>query len=220
MIKYLLFFFLFFGLHYIEGLPPVGPFSVAQLWKIPLLAYFVVLCVKNRKRERFETVGYWYSAEAFLCPAVFANFLSVVQFAMKQLPLVLAFGAFKNKWGRNVRLLEKILYAYAQFVCLASVVTLSGLVEPLRDMKSAEAYLEGMEYQASVFTAPHAASSYFVVAILVLMTGFVMKKFRTRTSRLFNAALLVVALVSLFEAYVRTGWLMLLVALVDRKSVV
>lgn len=214
-IKYLFFFFLYFFLHYIEGLPTTGSLSIAQIWKIPLLLYFIFINIRiSRKRKRFEYLGYLYSLEAFLCPAFIASPLPVITFASKQLPLVLSFGFWMSTFKGNVNKLETILYSLVQFICLSSFLTLTGLVKPLKDAVSAEAFIEGLSYYGGVFGVPHAAASYFVIAIIVLSTGFFLGRFKKTSTKIFNLFLIGIAFVSLFHSYVRTGWLMLLVSFV------
>lgn len=53
-----------------------------------------------------------------------------------------------------------------------------------------------------------------MAAILILLDGFVRKRFGRRLERWFNFGLILVGLVSVFQAYVRTGWLMLLLGVV------
>lgn len=214
-ILYIVCFVAFVGVHYMEGLPPVGGFSMAQLWKIPILMYLLFICMTSRRKYAFEKSAYYYSIESFLCPAIITNPLSIIIFASKQLPLVLFFGFIKKKLGDDINILERILFTLAQFICLTSLLTLTGMVEPIRGFMSAEAFIEDMNYYSSLFGAPHAASSYFFISVMVLITGFALKRFRSLKSKFFNGTLLGVALLSLFEAYVRTGWLMLIVALIS-----
>lgn len=106
------------------------------------------------------------------------------------------------------------MYVLAQFVCLTSFVTLIGLISPLQEVRYAESVgIEGLSYYSSIFGSFHAASSYFCMAILVLIHGFYTRRFFTLYSKCFNIVLIIVAFVSIYKAYVRTGWLMLLVGL-------
>lgn len=210
-IKYILAFVLFFFLHYIEGLPPLAGLSIAQLWKLPILLVLIIcLFVKAQPLKKFERFGYLFSIEPFLSLGILSNPMSVFLFSVKQLPLILFF----NFWQRlDVVKLEKYLLWFAQFVCLASFITLLGIIEPLKAYGSADGFMEGLEYYSSVFGAPHSASSYFAVASIVIIFFFMRGKFNTKKEKLFNGLLLLIALYSLYLAYVRTGWLMLLVSL-------
>ena len=211
--KYLFFFLLYFSIHYLEGLPPIGAFSFAQFWKIPLLLYLLVYALKYvRSRPLFEKASYGLSIESFFSPEVWLNPLSVLISASKQLPLVLFFRYWLVKFRAKYKVLQTILYSLAQYVCLSALPVLLGIVEPLRGMMSAESFgVEGLVYFSGVFGAPHAASSYFCIAILVLFHGFLIGHFKTRRAKIYNLALILVALVAIFKAYVRTGWLMLIV---------
>lgn len=87
---YILCFLAFFLIHYLEGLPPIGAFSFAQLWKIPLLLYLLLYNILNlRKKERFEKAGYLLSAEYAFCPEILINPLNTLIRISKQLPRLL-----------------------------------------------------------------------------------------------------------------------------------
>ena len=118
-------FVLFFFLHYIEGLPPLAGLSIAQLWKLPILLVLIIcLFVKAQPLKKFERIGYLFSIEPFLSLGILSNPMSVFLFSVKQLPLILFF----NFWQRlDVVKLEKYLLWFAQFVCLASFITLLGI---------------------------------------------------------------------------------------------
>lgn len=201
-------------MHYLEGLPPIGPFSFAQLWKIPILLYLITEVITYKKKEPFEKCAYWSAIETFFCPAILTNPFSIILYASKQLPLVLCFGYARKKFENKIDTLEKILYALAQFICLSSLITLLGIIEPIRGYRSADAFVTNMDYYSSVFTSTHAASSYFFIAAMVLINGFVLNKFNSIGSKIYNGVLLIVAFVSLFKAYTRTGWLMMAVAII------
>ena len=213
-ITYLIAFLIFFGLHYLEGLPPIGPFSFAQLWKIPLLVYFVVEVITYKRKMSFEKFAYWSSIETFFCPAILTNPFSIILYASKQLPMLLCFGYLRKKNKYDIEKLEKLLFILAQFICLSSLITLLGIVEPLSSYKSADAFMEDLIYYSSVFTSAHAASSYFFIAAMVLINGFVLNRFHSIGSKIYNGILLIVAFISLFKAYTRSGWLMMVVAII------
>lgn len=64
-ILYIVCFVAFVGVHYMEGLPPVGGFSMAQLWKIPILMYLLFICMTSRRKYAFEKSAYYYSMNRF-----------------------------------------------------------------------------------------------------------------------------------------------------------
>lgn len=214
-LKYLILFICYFFIHYIEGFPPIGSLSIAQLWKIPLLLYLLVyniLFVKNR--PIFEKTGYWLSIEYFFSLETVIKPLNVIIRVSKQLPFILFLGFWRRAFAEKKDVLIKILYGLAQFICLASLPVLLGIIQPLQGEMSAESFgIEGLIYFSSIFGAPHAAASYFCGAVLVLINGFFSNRFTTQISKLFNGILVIIGLISLFKAYVRTGWLMFLVGL-------
>ncbi|AAQ65353.1 hypothetical protein PG_0109 [Porphyromonas gingivalis W83] len=213
---YILCFTIYFVLHYIEGFPPVFGMPIAQLWKLPLLAYLLFLSIQSKRRKyALEKSSYWMALQSSLNIESILNPIYSVTHGMKQLPLALFFRFWLVKFSNRVDRLEFFLYTLAQFVLLASLLVLVGIVSPVEDFLSADAFgIEGAVYYSGIFGAPHAASSYFAASILVLTNGFRLNKFRTSFQKGFNASLIVVGLISVFQAYVRTGWLMLLVALV------
>lgn len=214
--RYLIFFLLFFLLHYIEGVKLGGSFSIAQIWKIPLMVYLLIYTFKNiRKRFLFEKANYLTTEEFFLNKEVLLNPLNLFIGASKLLPLTLFFSYWIGKFKHKYFFLEKLLYWLAQFICLSSFLTLFNIITPLYDYSSAEYFGgEDLAYYSSVFTTSHAASSYFVISILTLINGFLNNQFKTKKSKIFNSSLLIIALVSLFKAYVRTGWMMLIIGLI------
>lgn len=215
-VYYILFFILYTAIHYLEGLSFSGPFSFAQLWKIPVLMYLLWFC--NRQvdgKPMFERSTYWLALESFFCHETLINPISSFVYTSKLLPFVLFVRFFYEKFKNRINLLEKILYAFAQYICLASLLSLSGIVEPLTNMISAESFgVEGLQYFSGLFGAPHAAGAYCCIAILILFNGFIYKRFESNISKFFNFALIAVGLISLFKSYVRTSWLMLLVGVV------
>ncbi len=212
VLKYLFFFCVYFLIHYLEGLPPIGVFSFAQFWKIPLLLYLLYYSLKYiGKRPLFEKAGFFYAIEQFFSKEIMINPLSVFIGATKSLPIILFFRYWVGRFSRRLPLLETLLYSVAQYVCLSSLPVLLGIIRPLREMVSASSFgIEGKVYFSGVFGAPHAASSYFCIAVLILLNGFLIGRFRSKFSKVYNALLIMIGLVSIFEAYVRTGWLMLL----------
>lgn len=212
VVKFCCFFIAFFLLHYLEGLPQLGAFSFAQIWKIPLMLFlFLKVISACRRYKNFERIGYLYSFEPFLCPAIVTNPFSIILFATKQLPVILFF----NFWQlfSSIRL-ERYLMWFAQFISLASLLTLLKIVEPLKAYQEAEYLVEGGEYYSSVFGSAHAASSYFVVSSVVLFFFIIKNRINTNIAKLFNIVLLIVSLYSLYLCYIRTGWLMLLVSVI------
>ena len=175
-IYYILFFCVYFFIHYLEGITTGGTFSVAQVWKIPFLLLMVLMVIKTRRSLfNFEKIGYLYAVEPFLCPALFSNPLSIIVFSSKQLPLLLCF----NFWLRfRDGTLERILLTLAQYICLTSLITLLGIIEPIQEYVSADSHYDGMVHYSSMFGKPHAASSYFCGAFLVLLYFFINKKFK------------------------------------------
>lgn len=163
----------------------------------------------------FEKASYALSIIYFFNPETLLNLLFNVVRASKQLPLALWYGFFEYRYGGKDKTLETILYSLAQFICLSSIPILLEVIAPLNPMKSAESFgVDGSVYFSGIFGATHAAASYFCVAILVLVYGFMIGRFTSTVSKIYNIILIAVGVLSIFFAYTRTGWLMLIVGLI------
>lgn len=212
---YLIVFGIYCALHYIEGFPPLLGLSVAQLWKIPLLVYLLWIFVAVQCRKlTFEKQAVGLSMVTLLNVDILYLPLFNIAQAMKQLSLVLLFRYWVYKYREDSRRVENLLYVSAQFIVLCSLVVLVRLVSPVRDFTSAGSFgVEGVYYYTGLFLAPHAAASYFVAAILTLVYGLKRGRFKTFKIKAFNLFLVCIGLYSLFQTYVRTGWLMLIVGM-------
>lgn len=209
IIGYIVFFVIFIFLQYIEGFPPIGGLSIAQLWKMfVLLWFFYILYKYDRKWFPFEKISYLCSILCFMCPAIISDPFSIVIHASKQLPLVLFFHYWMVRYSERQNVLETVLYSLAQYISILSLVCLLGVVHPIVSYKSADAYGESMEYYSALFGAVHAASSYFCIALFILLYGFKQGHFVKKTQKVYNVFLIVVLLLSLYKSFVRTGWLM------------
>lgn len=212
---YIIFFLLFFVIHYLEGLPPIGGLSFAQLWKIPILIFLLFYNLLSlRKKNVFEKSGYMLSFEYLLGPEMLLNPVKEIISISKNLPFILLFGYWIQAFQSKRETLERILYAFAQFICLSSIPFLFGIMQPLKANRSAESFgIENLTYFSGILGSSHAAASYFCAAIFVLLNGFLLRRFETKISKYYNVFLIVIGLISLFKAYTRTGWLMFLVGL-------
>lgn len=212
---YLVCFAVFFLLHYLEGMVVGGGLTVAQIWKMPVLIFLILYIISRYLRsEKFVKANYWLTGEVFLNQEIFINPMGVFVFASKLLPFPLFFTFFSSFSTTSYKKLETILYSLAQFIALTSALTLFGIVNPLKGWIEADNFGENLFYYSSVFGNPHPAASYFCISLLVLINGFKVKYFRKNRQKIFNFALILIGLVSLLKAYVRTGWLMLIVGLV------
>ena len=212
IITNLLWFVLFFSLHYVEGLPPIAGLSVAQLWKMPLIAYLLINAIHTHYHTfKFEKYGYSYSLTPFLSVEVLSSPFSVLLFSIKQLPTILFF-KFWQRFNKNT--LHKTLILISQFICLSSLLTLTNVVQPLKNYQNAESFIEGLSYYSSVFGDAHAASSYFSIASVTLIYFLINKHFKSRLSQIYNIILICIGVYSLFLAYTRTGWIIFIISLI------
>lgn len=214
-------FVLFEVIHILEGKGAIYGISIAQLWKIPVLLYFMYCLVKcDRRWFPFEKYSYLYSFENLFCPVILTYPFSIIIHASKQLPMVLFFNYWLSKF--NVETLVRILETLSQFILLSSAFVLLGIISPIYEFESAAMYGEGMTYYSGMFGAVHAASSYFCGAMLVLIDGFLKGHFVSKKQKLFNGLLILIGVISLYKTFVRTGWLMFIIGcilLIDWKKI-
>lgn len=202
-------------MHYLEGLPPVGGISFAQLWKMPVIFFLLCYAIFSlRKKQAFEKWGYTLGIEYAFGAETFINPMGMIVRIFRTLPVFLLYGFWVQKFSDRKKLIETFIYCFAQFIPLASFLVLTGIITPLQEEVSAESFgIENLVYFSGIFGSAHAASSYFCASILVLIFGFMQKRFTSRGSKIFNALLIVISLISIFRSYTRTGWLMLLVGI-------
>ena len=130
----------------------MGSLSMAQLWKIPLLAFLIFKCVSSiRRRVSFEKFGCLFSLETLLSPETIVNPTRAIVKFSKQLPLILFFGYWMGYFRGKARSLETILYAFAQFTILSALLVFLGIVEPLKAPMSADAIIDGGSYFTGIF---------------------------------------------------------------------
>ncbi len=213
VIQYILWFCVFVSIHYLEALPPIAGLSVAQLWKLPLIVFTFILVIKRKKKFSFELVGLLTFFEAFLCPEMLVSPLTVMLYASKNLLLVLAYSYWAKYYSNKKEKLQTVIYSIAQFICLSAIPIHIGLMEPPYVAKIADSFGDDVEYFRGVFGSAHCAASYFCIAILILVNGFMQKRFGDIKSKCYNAFLIAIGFYSIFGAFVRTGWLMLAVGI-------
>lgn len=213
--KYISWFILFVIIHYLEGGFYIGGLSFAQLWKLPILAYLLYYnIVKGYKHTIFEKSGYALVIEYMLSQEFIINPLKNIIDATKNIPLMLFYGYWKKKYSNAHTRLEAILYSFAQFICLSSILVLLGVITPVKDFRSAEYVgVEGAEFYSGLFTTAHAASSYFCAAFFVLINALATGYFKNRAAYYFNIILAIIGLYSIYQTYTRTGWMMLIVGI-------
>lgn len=214
LIKYIFFFILFVVLHYIEGFPDVDGFSVAQLWKIPLLLFLILYFILHiRKTEKFEKWTMLLILESFFCIEIIINPTSTFTNAIKLIPLVLFFHFFVNR-GISQVTLKKVALFMSRYICLTSLITLLGIIEPIQEYRDAARFgIEGLSYYSSLFGAPHAASSYFAIAIIVLFYFIIKREYSSKLWMAFDIVMIIIAFLSIYQSFVRTGWFMLCIGL-------
>lgn len=220
----LVLFILYVSIHYLEGFSgmgesavtqfSVGGMSIAQVWKLPLLAVLMLFFVLTTgKSKGFEMWTIILAIETLFSVETFENPVFAIVSAVKLLPFVLFFHLLFNTTSYTT--IEVILLNLSRFICFTSFLTLLDIITPVEDYILTTSFgFEDQSYYSSLFGAPHAASSYFAIAIVVLLYFQKNKKYSSIWWMYLNYCLIAVGFISIFKAYVRTGWIMLLAGVV------
>ncbi len=215
VLRYIGWFILFVGIHYLEALPPIGELSVAQLWKLPIMFFCMILLILRRNISTFEKFGVLTFIEAFLCPEILHSPIAILLYASKNLLLVLFFNYWRKYYSYKEETLTTIVYSLAQYIPLSSLLILFGIMDPPYIMSTTDSFGGGeVGYYRGVFGSAHCASSYFCISIILLLTGFINGRFKSFWAKLYNGVLILFCFYSIYNTFVRTGWLMLAVALI------
>lgn len=210
-VKIIILFAIFVALHYIEGLPSIAGMSVAQLWKLPIIFFLLSHYIFTPyKAKTFEKCSFLLAIESFINIETLNNISFVIASSTKTLTCILFYYLFSN--SLRIEMVERIILNLSRFICLTSLLTLLDIVTPIEGYESAEQFgVEGQIFYTSLFGTPHAAASYFAISILVLLFFLYKRKYNSHFEKYFNCCMIVVALISIFNTYVRTGWIMLVI---------
>lgn len=205
LLRYLVLFVVFSSIFYFEN-EKIGSVKFSQLWKIPLvLAIMVYLLVSvARKNVGFVKVFYLFALKNLLNLGLIENFVNNVIIAAKFLNLPLLLHLFTRifKTPSSARL---VLIRVAQYFILSGIPFHLGLVD---------SYVEGLEFGdkfsfIGLFQNPHGASSATALSVLVVL--FYLKNAKLpRLAWWYNVFLISVGVYSVYLAFVRTGYAMLI----------
>lgn len=209
MRRFLILFLIFWGMHIIEGFPAIGGISIAQIWKMPLWGYLIFVTF-NYYKEKYQKYSYWMAAESLINPEIINNTISSVAHAAKLLPLALFSSYFRN--NVNPSNYSKYILWLSQFIAIATVPYLLGILKPIHAF-DASFISDDLYYFSGCFGGAHVASSYYCLAILVILAYYIEGRFPSRREKILNGVLLVVLFISIYKSYVRTGWLMLIIGI-------
>lgn len=215
--KYLniiLFHTIFFFLIYLEPIN-IGPIKFSILWKIPLLLllvfYTLVYISRSLPIQSYSLFGFLFSLKKFFTFSSFAYigsaFIEFSRFLIFPIVLYVFPKIFKTKQ------LEFIVKNFSILVVLSFVPFMLGLLEPLGEDTSLGAY--GYSEASSLigfFQNPHSASISLAFSVIILFYFF--QNSITKKDKLFFSFLILLGVLEIYLVLVRTGWAMLLFAVI------
>lgn len=208
--KYWICFLLFFVIFYFENGIRFGGLSLAAVWKIPILVYLFFFMMKKTmiKFPLFIRVNTLYSFKQFINPYLFFNLGIALDSFSRYIVQSLFYVYFQCKYkGREIQL-ERILYVLSQFIVLASLPVLLGVLEPFVEKIDTSRYgIEGLEYFSGIFGTFHTASAYYSMTTVFFVYRLV-NKTKGDIDKKWDCLFLILSLYMLFLTYVRTGWMM------------
>ena len=176
--KYWICFLLFFIIFYFENGVRFGGLSLAAAWKIPILVYlfFYMMNKKRIKIPAFVKKNTLYSFKQFVNPYLFFNIGIALDSFSRNIVQSIFYVYFLCKYrGREIQL-ERILYVLSQFIVLASLPVLLGVLEPFVERIDTSRYgIEGLEYFSGIFGTFHTASAYYSMTTVVFVYRIVNK---------------------------------------------
>lgn len=208
--KTILFYIFLFALFYFEP-TEIGPITLSQLWKIPLLVYLLINVVLLNKRSNTEFLKYSYgrSVKNLLNGGLFINyFVEVIDFIRYiMFPLMFEFISSKIK---DIKILNKILLQFSQFIILSGLPFILGV---LKSNGSVLYNIENLHSYTGIFQGPHGASITTAIAVLVLLY-YIKSNKGNNWFLCLNSIISLLGVYLLFLTYVRTGYLMFLIGLI------
>lgn len=213
--KYWICFLLFFLIFYFENGIRFGGLSLAAVWKIPILVYLFFLTIKKTriKFPLFIRINTLYSFKQFINPNLFFNLGIALDSFSRCIVQSLFYVYFYCKYKEREIQLERILYILSQFIVLASLPVLLGVLEPFVEKIDTSRYgIEGLEYFSGIFGTFHTASAYYSLTTVVFVYRLV-NKTKDDINKKWDCLFLILSLYMLFLTYVRTGWMMALLGI-------
>jgi O-antigen ligase len=190
--------------------------SFSQLWKMPLIIILLSLYIKRIKIKKpaFQNYSVWYAFKMlFNTNLAYRPFSNITEFA-RFLPLPLMFEYFKRKNSNSIYIW---LIFLSQFVILSSIPFHFGLLESVGKQLS----LQGFGYadiigHTGIFQGAHAASITYTLAVIILINNLFhvqgSDKNRFYNHKFYNLILIGIGIYSIYAVFVRTGYLMFIVA--------
>ena len=210
--SYFFYYIVFFLIFYLENFD-LGDFKIAIIWKIPIILFLIIYLVskKNRKTPIFVLLIFIYAIKNIFNASINLNILNsfIISSKFMVLPLFWAFFSFSKL---NSEKIYKYLKFLSYFIIFSSIPFLLGIVKSVGSSYDLSLFGASNSFGfVGIFENDHAASISIAVAVLFLI--FDIYKLQKKISKI-DLFTIFFGLYLLFTTYVRTGWMMLFVALI------
>lgn len=206
MLKYILYWFLFFLLFYAESIS-FGAFTLSQLWKIPLVIYLLIYAVTKKCHFGFVVSGLLYALIQLMNADILVEpttaIIRCARFA--NMPLLFVYMYHNLTKPYQVR---HLLLVVSQFFILSTIPYFAGILH----QKEIDLVFGNTIGFMGFFQNLHAAS--ITLSISTIVVAFFLKEERMpKIHRYYNTALLLLGVYCVYATFVRTGMLMLLIGM-------
>lgn len=209
-IKYYICFFIpFFLLFYSESIS-VGSLTISQIWKLPLLGYLIYYLLQYRKKTSpvWSSSYYWLSIKNLVNGGTFKNIFENIQDGIPFLFLPLLYNYCNSKFTKKH--LNRVILLIGQYFILTNIPFLFLGMES----RGKGAQFGDIIGYSGIFQNQHAMTVIMSICIIVILNNFKHKLFNTISIKMYNVALVMLALYSLYLGFARTGWLMCFLGIV------
>jgi len=204
LIKTVLPYIVIFFLIYL-GPVQVGPITFSQVWKIPLFIFLFwqVLIIRNRKKQDFVQWSYARATKNLVTSGFSVSYFSgIIDFLRYMMfPLMYEYASIKIK---NIKILDKLLLGYAQFVIVSGIPFVLGLMKS--KAKDVFTFVDYDSY-SGIFQNTHGAAITTATAVLILLAYIKLKSSAIRYPKL-NSIIVLFGIYLVYATFIRTGYAM------------
>lgn len=216
IVRYCIFLFLGFLLLYIDGQDSDGGMSVGQIWKIPVLLFLLYKVILHL-RHKFIKFRFWYALIKIFNRDTIINIVGNSSNVLRFMALPLFLSYIENNVKKDKAV--KILLYIAHVLILSFLPYSLGLLEQTHSYIGAD--LLGVESLIGPFLNAHTAAVYLSSSLIVILFYIRFGKI-SKEYKLLNLIIFLLGSYFLYETYVRTGYLILVIGafivLLPRKS--
>lgn len=209
IIRYIALFIPFFLLFYSEAIE-IGSMRVSQMWKIPLLIYFVYYLFQHRHKAApaWTQAYYWLALKHLVNSGALRNIIGNIQDGISFLFQSLIYNFAQNALSHKA--VEKLLLTVSQYFILTNIPF---LFFGLQTHKQGVVYGDLTGY-TGIFQNQHAMSTIMGICIIVLLYFFKKGMFGSVATKIYNIGLLALAAYAMYLGFARTGWAMCLIGVI------